>query len=258
MLLILAVAFCAADGGALRQVLSERTVHPNLDWGLRVRWLAEITEGLQRLHSLRPRALIHRDLKAANVLLSCGGGGSGGNLSQAVAKVSDFGVASFMETMASRASAGGVGAAAATSSCGAGGGATGTLAWKAPETFAGRYSTASDVFGLGVTAFELISRRLGEVGSSWRLTAHTLELRQQACSPAADHAHHFRKQSTELSRRKRLHEAEAARWQHKETTRRLKLESVDADGRARIARVGVRMRCCFVCAKLVHNPCLLP
>ena len=158
-LLILAVAFCAADGGALRQVLSERTVHPNLDWALRVRWLAEITEGLQRLHSLRPRALIHRDLKAANVLLSCGGGGSGGNLSQAVAKVSDFGVASFMETMASRASAGGVSAAAATSSGGAGGGATGTLAWKAPETFAGRYSTASDVFGLGVTAFELISRR---------------------------------------------------------------------------------------------------
>ena len=158
-LLILAVAFCAADGGALRQVLSERTVHPSLDWALRVRWLAEITEGLQRLHSLRPRALIHRDLKAANVLLSCGGGGSGGNLRQAVAKVSDFGVASFMETMASRASAGGVSAAAATSSGGAGGGATGTLAWKAPETFAGRYSTASDVFGLGVTAFELITRR---------------------------------------------------------------------------------------------------
>ena len=158
-LLILAVAFCAADGGALRQVLSERTVHPNLDWALRVRWLAEITEGLQRLHSLRPRALIHRDLKAANVLLSCGGGGSGGNLSQAVAKVSDFGVASFMETMASRASAGGVAAAAAAGAGGAGGGATGTLAWKAPETFAGRYSTASDVFGLGVTAFELISRR---------------------------------------------------------------------------------------------------
>ena len=158
-LLILAVAFCAADGGALRQVLSERTLHPNLDWGLRVRWLAEITEGLQRLHSLRPRALIHRDLKAANVLLSCRGGGSGGDLRDAVAKVSDFGVASFMETMASRASAGGVSAAAATSSGGAGGGATGTLAWKAPETFAGRYSTASDVFGLGVTAFELITRR---------------------------------------------------------------------------------------------------
>ena len=102
-----------------------------------------------------------------------------------------------------------------------------------------------------------MSRRLGEVGCSWRLAAHTLELRQQACFPAADHAHHFREQSTELSRRKRLHEAEAARWQHKETTGRLKLESVDAEGRARIARVGVRKPCCFVFAELVRNRCLL-
>ena len=43
----------------------------------------------------------------------------------------------------------------------------------------------------------------------------------------------------------------------KHAKRGLKLEAVDADGRAWIARIGVRVRCCFVCAKLVHNPYLL-
>jgi DNA-binding helix-hairpin-helix protein with protein kinase domain len=37
--------------------------------------------------------------------------------------------------------------------------AAGTLAWKAPETFIGRYSPASDVFGLAVTWFEVLSRQ---------------------------------------------------------------------------------------------------
>ena len=34
----------AANKAEVRQVLSGRTVHPNLDWELHVRWLAEITE----------------------------------------------------------------------------------------------------------------------------------------------------------------------------------------------------------------------
>ena len=68
-------------GASLRSVLSDRAQHPDISWALRVRWLCQICEGLQRLHSLLPRPLIHRDLKAGNVLLSCG------DLSVAVAKV---------------------------------------------------------------------------------------------------------------------------------------------------------------------------
>ena len=68
-------------GASLRSVLSDRARHPDISWALRVRWLCQICEGLQRLHSLLPRPLIHRDLKAGNVLLSCA------DLSVAVAKV---------------------------------------------------------------------------------------------------------------------------------------------------------------------------
>jgi serine/threonine protein kinase len=65
------------------------------------------------------------------------------------------GISSFVETVASIQSAAG----------GGGGGLAGTLAWKAPESFAdGRYSTASDVFGLGVTGFETATRSLPYLG----------------------------------------------------------------------------------------------
>ena len=130
-----------ADGGSLRSVLDDAERYPAIGWAVRLRLLGDICEGLHRLHSLRPRPLIHRDLKASNVLLSSP------DINTAIAKVGDFGVASFAETAASRAS-GGAG----------GGSATGTLAWKAPETFRGRYSAASDTFGLAVTAYEMISR----------------------------------------------------------------------------------------------------
>jgi serine/threonine protein kinase len=34
----------------------------------------------------------------------------------------------------------------------------GTLAWKAPETFSGKYTADSDVFAFGVTGYEVASR----------------------------------------------------------------------------------------------------
>ena len=59
-----------AGGGSLRSILSDTATHAEIGWSVRVRWLLGIAQGLQRLHGLRPRAVIHRDLKAANVLLS--------------------------------------------------------------------------------------------------------------------------------------------------------------------------------------------
>ena len=56
-----------AEGGSLRAVLSDVAAHPRLDWTVRLRWLAGISDGVAKLHSLLPQPIIHRDLKAANV-----------------------------------------------------------------------------------------------------------------------------------------------------------------------------------------------
>ena len=135
----LALVLELADGGALRQVLNDRVRFPVLPWGVRMRWLLQTAHGLRVLHGLIPRAVIHRDLKAANILLGTPLGGAaaapaaeGGEqgqdeafvqqlLEHSVAKVADFGIAEVMETMATRASANGGGSS----------GVAGTLAVRA-------------------------------------------------------------------------------------------------------------------------------
>ena len=84
--------------------------------------------GMTELHSLSPKSIVHRDLKAANILLSST------DLTSAVAKVTDFGVAMTLVTVRSASSAGGGGA--------------GTLQLKAPEILKGKYSQKSDVYCL--------------------------------------------------------------------------------------------------------------
>ena len=74
-------------------------------------------------------------------------------MNTAIPKVCDFGVATIMETMATAMSA-------------RGGSMTGTVVWKAPETFQGKYSTASDMFSLGVLDFEVLTRQLPWAGVS--------------------------------------------------------------------------------------------
>jgi len=127
-------------GGSLRSVLdnSQRV----LSWRLRLRWLAEIARGMAFLHSLLPNNILHRDLKGANVLFSSE------DLTSALAKIADFGLAVTVGTIQSTSSV-----------AGASGGA-GTLAWKAPETFDGRFSKASDVYSFGVVCFEMATRRM--------------------------------------------------------------------------------------------------
>ena len=117
----------------------------SLPWKLRVQWLEQIARGMAELHSLLPSSIIHRDLKAANVLLSSA------DLPRAVAKVADFGVAAFVETVWASSS---------------GGGRKGTLSWNAPETFDGRYSEKSDVFAFAVLTFEVLSFQLPFAGKS--------------------------------------------------------------------------------------------
>ena len=104
---------------------------------MRIQWLLGVASGMSQLHALLPKSIIHRDLKSANVLLSP-------DLREA--KITDFGVAITAETMNS-----------ALSAASSGGGA-GTLAFKSPETFDGNYSEKSDVYAMGVTAYEVLTR----------------------------------------------------------------------------------------------------
>jgi poly [ADP-ribose] polymerase 10/14/15 len=131
---------------SLRSLLNQADEgHMKIPWNIRGKWLMEVACGMTELHSLSPQ-IIHRDLKAANVLLSSN------DLASAVAKVTDFGVAVTLETVRSSSSAGGGGA--------------GTLQWMAPETFKGRYSQKTDVYSFAVLAFEVVTDKVPHEGLS--------------------------------------------------------------------------------------------
>jgi serine/threonine protein kinase len=149
-----------AEGGSLRDVLDNRSLYPHLDWHDRVRWLLQMAEGMEKMHSLKPHAIIHRDLKTANVLLASKP--SADQTTPTTVKITDFGVAKeSAETV--RSTMGTYGTQAA-----AGGGRTGTLSWKAPETFVKAETEKSDVFSFGVTAFEVATRSLPYLGMNER------------------------------------------------------------------------------------------
>jgi serine/threonine protein kinase len=150
-------------GGSLRDRLADSGTA--VSWTRRVRWLAQVADGLAYLHGLLPEAVVHRDLKAANVLL---------NAELTVAMVADFGLAETMTSVATQ-----------VNSSLAGKGMAGTIGWKAPETFAGHFTASSDVFSFGVTGFEAISRQfpfegiaqavqLGKLSERFRLNKQLL------------------------------------------------------------------------------------
>ena len=65
--LSLVVEVC--PGGSLRMAV-DRAHDCDILLGTHIRWLKEIEGRMAHLHSLLLRSIIHRDLKAANVLLS--------------------------------------------------------------------------------------------------------------------------------------------------------------------------------------------
>ena len=84
----------------------------------------DVGDAMAFLHTLKPRAVLHRDLKALNVLLFLSGGG------HIIAKVCDFGLATATSssTMANTQTAG-----------------RGPVLCMAPECFDGRYTTMTDM-----------------------------------------------------------------------------------------------------------------
>jgi serine/threonine protein kinase len=151
---VLVLELC--PGGSLRQVLDRaHSGGITLPWLLRAKWLMQIASGMAHMHVLLPTRIIHRDLKAANVLLSAT------DLDKAVAKVGDFGMAMAMETIKSTQSAGG---------------GLGTLAWMPPEAFEGDFSEMSDMFSFAVLMYEVLSLVLPHAGKS---TAEIIKLAQR-------------------------------------------------------------------------------
>ncbi|KAG2645879.1 hypothetical protein PVAP13_2KG463705 [Panicum virgatum] len=106
-----------------------------LDWGRRFSIINGIARGLNYLHEDSQLKIIHRDLKASNVLLH----------SDYTPKISDFGLARLFGGDQSRE---------ATNSV------VGTYGYMAPEyAMRGHYSIKSDVFSFGVLILEILTGR---------------------------------------------------------------------------------------------------
>ncbi|KAI4312055.1 hypothetical protein MLD38_036910 [Melastoma candidum] len=108
----------------------KRTV---LDWDTRYKIITGITRGLLYLHEDSRLRIVHRDLKASNILLDM----------DMNPKISDFGMARLFELNQTQAATNRI---------------MGTYGYMAPEYAArGKFSVKSDVFSFGVLVLEIIS-----------------------------------------------------------------------------------------------------
>jgi len=119
-------------GRTLRSVMSPRGMEPKRAADL----LRKIAQPLDAAHA---QCVVHRDLKPANIMLHIAGG-------EEYVKIIDFGIATVLGT--ARASA-----SRETR-------AVGTLHYMAPEQLHGRPEPGSDIFALGVIAFEMVTGQL--------------------------------------------------------------------------------------------------
>ncbi|KMZ64017.1 putative LRR receptor-like serine/threonine-protein kinase [Zostera marina] len=108
---------------------------PHLNWSTRFKILLGTARGLMYLHEESVVRIVHRDVKASNILLDA-------NLNP---KVSDFGLAKLQDDTKSHISTG----------------IAGTIGYLAPEyAIRGQLTEKADVFGFGIVALEVIYGRM--------------------------------------------------------------------------------------------------
>lgn len=138
------------SGGTLHDALTPPPGAAKPSLPQRISWLAQTACGMTALHDVKPRPILHRDLKAVNVMLTA---------DLKVAKVCDFGLAKVETTMMTLGTF-------ATQAPGGGGSTAGTVGYKAPETNFGRSRTASDVFSFAMIAYQAASFKVPYVGKT--------------------------------------------------------------------------------------------
>ncbi|WP_141712730.1 serine/threonine-protein kinase [Cyanobacterium sp. IPPAS B-1200] len=126
------------DSGTLRDFI-DSSISLNIEQKLKI--IIDILSGLSSVHL---KGIIHRDLKPENILLTVSPNGW-------VAKISDFGVAKIESEDKGND----------TNSLGD----TGSPAYMAPEQFYGKYSYSSDIYGMGIVLYELLTGKRPFSGS---------------------------------------------------------------------------------------------
>jgi serine/threonine protein kinase len=116
------------QGGTLRQLLESKV---KLSLVQKLGLLQDTLRGIEHIHHHR---IIHCDLKPENILLDVTAQGW-------TAKIADFGIARFLGSPGSQDQSG----------------ETGSPAYMAPERFYGRFSVETDLYGVGVLLYELVT-----------------------------------------------------------------------------------------------------
>ena len=133
-----------ADCGSLRQMLDRSPADIVGKPPVQTNLAFDVASALAYCHGLTPKPLLHHDIKSANVLLFSQDESGAARLT---AKISDFGLAVGVSGTSTAAMT----AATKTHATG------GTFAYRAPETFSGIYTKASEVYSYAMVLYELLT-----------------------------------------------------------------------------------------------------